>query len=174
MMAKRMIMLIITMIDPVGTFKLKLMMKPNNTEISEKIMAKIMEFLNESPIKILDATGRIINAEIRRTPMISIKIEMKRAKTIVIINCSNLTFTPDNFAYVSSKHRVIILLWKTRINVKIIIVNKMIKITSCLSTAYILPNNKEFVLLLPLSLKEMKIPDKATPKLITIGIDNSL
>lgn len=98
MIINKIMILIKTIIDPVGTFKLKLITKPNKTEISEKMIARIIEFLNESPTKILEATGKIIKAEISRTPIISIKIEMNKARVMVIINCNALTLIPDNFA----------------------------------------------------------------------------
>lgn len=46
--------------------------------------------LKDFPIKIDEATGIINKVEIKRTPTSSIKIEIVRAKTIVIASCNLL------------------------------------------------------------------------------------
>lgn len=67
-------------------------------------------FLNELPTKILDATGIIISAEISKTPIISMKMDMNKARITVMPICNDFTLTPDTFANVSSKQRVMICL----------------------------------------------------------------
>lgn len=52
-------------------------------------------FLKDFPIKIDEATGIINKVEIKRTPTSSIKIEIVRAKTIVIASCNLFTLIPD-------------------------------------------------------------------------------